>query len=54
MKEDKKDAVSGSQERAKAIWTPPVLIACGNMKNVLANEGWGGDASGGSVFSTPS
>jgi hypothetical protein len=44
------DGIKGLQDSAqnpaaKLAWTAPVLIACGSMMNVLADSGFGGDAT---------
>lgn len=53
MEADEKDNNSSNAKRAKAEWNTPVLAACGNMMNVLADSGFGSDGTAtGSQFSS--
>jgi hypothetical protein len=53
MEADGKHNNSRDAKRAKAEWNTPVLIACGNMMNVLADSGFGSDGTAtGSQFSS--
>jgi hypothetical protein len=53
MEASERDNDGSDEERVKAAWATPVLIAVGSMMNVLADEGFGGDGTGtGSQFSS--
>lgn len=46
MRDGEKNADMAKEKPAKSEWTTPVLIACGNMTNVLLGTGSGGDGTG--------
>ena len=46
MVEGKLNADGSDEAQGTAEWTTPILIACGDMMNVMANSGNGSDATG--------
>jgi hypothetical protein len=45
MVEGKLNADGSDETQGMAEWTTPILIACGNMMNVMANSGTGWDGT---------
>jgi len=46
MEDGENNETGSNNGLAKAEWTTPVLIACGNMMNVMADSGTGSDGTG--------
>jgi hypothetical protein len=46
MEEDDKESGHSNESTSRPEWVTPVLIACGNMMNVMLDDGSAGDATG--------
>jgi hypothetical protein len=53
MEDGEKGLIGSDEQVGKAVWTTPLLVGCGSMLNVLADEGFAGDGTAtGSDFSS--
>lgn len=46
MEEDNRESDISNESASKHDWVTPVLIECGNMMNVMLDDGSAGDATG--------